>query len=167
MFDSSTCRLKYISTAEPLTVAHVRFSIVLRKRASLMPLNFVFGRSNTRKAAKLAVYDATMTTNTKNRYKCWTIETKERKKKISFRTYSSQSPPKPYQALELKSFAVFPLQCRYSIALPTQTCVQRAVVVATIEQHLWNCDFNQSIQIEHQISSIYPTKCLGLICQLR
>lgn len=49
-----------MSTAEPFTVAHVKFSIVFRKRASLIPLNLVFGRSNTRKAAKLAVYDATM-----------------------------------------------------------------------------------------------------------
>lgn len=49
-----------MSTADPLTVAHVRFSIVLRKRASLIPDNFVFGRSKTRKAAKLAVYEATM-----------------------------------------------------------------------------------------------------------
>lgn len=60
MLESSTCRLKYISTAEPFTVAHVKFSIVFRRRASLMPLSLVFGRSNTRKAAKLAVYDATM-----------------------------------------------------------------------------------------------------------
>lgn len=49
-----------MSTAEPLTVAHVKFSIVFRNRASLMPLSFVFGRSSTRKAAKLAVYEATM-----------------------------------------------------------------------------------------------------------
>lgn len=60
MLDSSTWRRKYMSTDEPLTVAHVRFSIVLRKRASLMPLSFVFGRSSTRNAAKLAVYEATM-----------------------------------------------------------------------------------------------------------
>lgn len=49
-----------MSTADPFTVAQVKFSMVFRKRASLMPLNFVFGRSNTRKAAKLAVYDATI-----------------------------------------------------------------------------------------------------------
>lgn len=49
-----------MSTADPLTVAHVKFSIVLRNRASLMPESFVFGRSKTRKAAKLAVYDATI-----------------------------------------------------------------------------------------------------------
>lgn len=49
-----------MSTDDPLTVAQVKFSIVFRSRASLMPLNFVFGRSNTRKAAKLAVYDATI-----------------------------------------------------------------------------------------------------------
>lgn len=60
MFDSSTCLLKYMSTADPLTVAQVKFSIVFRSRASLMPDSFVFGRSNTRKAAKLAVYEATM-----------------------------------------------------------------------------------------------------------
>lgn len=60
MFDNSTCRLKYISTADPFTVAQVKFSIVFLRRASLMPESFVFGRSKTRKAAKLAVYDATM-----------------------------------------------------------------------------------------------------------
>jgi hypothetical protein len=49
-----------MSTADPFTVAHVKFSIVFRKRASLMPESFVFGRSKTRKAAKLAVYEATM-----------------------------------------------------------------------------------------------------------
>lgn len=49
-----------MSTDDPLTVAHVKFSIVFLNRASLMPLNFVFGLSKTRKAAKLAVYDATM-----------------------------------------------------------------------------------------------------------
>lgn len=49
-----------MSTAEPFTVAHVKFSMVFLNRASLIPLSFVLGRSNTRKAAKLAVYEATM-----------------------------------------------------------------------------------------------------------
>uniref|UniRef100_A0A1B0AXG8 Uncharacterized protein n=1 Tax=Glossina palpalis gambiensis TaxID=67801 RepID=A0A1B0AXG8_9MUSC len=52
--------LGYMSTDDPLTVAHVKFSIVLRKRASFIPLNLVFGRSKTRNAAKFAVYEATM-----------------------------------------------------------------------------------------------------------
>lgn len=60
MFDNSTCRLKYMSTADPFTVAHVKFSIVFLNRASLMPESFVFGRSKTRKAARLAVYEATI-----------------------------------------------------------------------------------------------------------
>ena len=134
MFDNSTCRRKYMSTAEPLTVAYVKFSIgfrscqeeeennlkeilqnlrildvykrtllpfsfvnlpsslrrgvhsmtthsilassrigkmcdVPRKRlgrtqkltlGSLIPVRLVWGLSKTRKAAKLAVYEATM-----------------------------------------------------------------------------------------------------------
>lgn len=49
-----------MSTDDPLTVAQVKFSIVFLRRASLIPLSFVLGRSNTRKAARLAVYEATM-----------------------------------------------------------------------------------------------------------
>lgn len=41
-----------------LDIAYCRF--IGLTRASLMPVSFVFGRSNTRKAAKLAVYEATM-----------------------------------------------------------------------------------------------------------
>jgi hypothetical protein len=34
--------------------------ILILTRASLIPVSLVFGRSNTRKAARLAVYEATM-----------------------------------------------------------------------------------------------------------
>src|SRR2546430_364135 len=60
MLANSICLLKYISTEEPVTVANVKSSDGFLKRASLIPVSDVSGRSNTRKAARLAVYEATM-----------------------------------------------------------------------------------------------------------
>ena len=60
MLANSICLLKYISTADPETVAKEKSSLGFLILASLIPVREVSGRSKTRKAAKLAVYDATI-----------------------------------------------------------------------------------------------------------